>query len=128
NGADAFQLHDTHGVYIDITEQMASEVGLTVDRKAFEEEMEQAKEKARGAQKKFVVSAVTGELPKTDDSPKYQDFITRGKILGWGKENPVVRSEGLHQGEELTLRRDSSKVHAERGGQGTEGEILSRCR
>ena len=33
--------------------------------------MEEAKEKAREGGKKFVVTAVKGDLPTTDDSPKY---------------------------------------------------------
>src|SRR5262249_47659207 len=43
-GADAFKLHDTFGIYIDITEQMASEAGLSVDRPGYETELERAKE------------------------------------------------------------------------------------
>jgi alanyl-tRNA synthetase len=31
-GSVAFELHDTHGIYIDIVEQMAAERGFTVDR------------------------------------------------------------------------------------------------
>src|SRR5262249_54568947 len=81
SGKDAFTLHDTYGLYIDITEQMATEAGLGVDRAGYEDEMERAKEKARGARKKLIVTAVQGELPKTDDSPKYGGFKAKGKIL-----------------------------------------------
>ena len=71
SGIAAFQLHDTYGVYIDITEQMAGEAGLKVDRAGYSWLMEEAKRKAREAQKKHIVTAVTGELPGTDDAPKY---------------------------------------------------------
>src|SRR5205807_504216 len=71
SGADAFKLHDTYGIYIDITEQMADEAHLKVDRQGYEKEMEEAKQKARGARKKLVITAVSGDLPKTDDSPRY---------------------------------------------------------
>src|SRR5262249_4124363 len=36
SGADAFKLHDTYGIYIDITEQMAAEAGLSVARAEYE--------------------------------------------------------------------------------------------
>ena len=40
-GADAFELHDTFGIYIDITQQMAQEEGLRVDVPGFEAAMNQ---------------------------------------------------------------------------------------
>src|SRR5262249_34144222 len=67
----AFMLHDTCGVYIDIVEQMASERGINVDRGGFNTLMEAARERSRAAQKKRTVTAVQGDLPKTDDSLKY---------------------------------------------------------
>jgi alanyl-tRNA synthetase len=36
SGDDAFKLHDTYGVLIDITQQMAQEQGLTVDMEGYE--------------------------------------------------------------------------------------------
>src|SRR5262249_21333668 len=72
SGEEAYKLHDTYGVLIDITQQMAQEQGLTVDLAGFEKAMEEAKEKAREGGKKHAITAVKGELPKTDDEPKYQ--------------------------------------------------------
>src|SRR5581483_10140803 len=117
SGADAFQLHDTYGLYIDITEQMASEAGLSVDRTGYEEEMRKAKEKARGARKKMVVTAVAGELPKTDDSLKYRGFKAESKIRGWVKDNAVVKQGKLSAGEEGALLLDETNFYAEQGGQ-----------
>lgn len=117
SGADAFQLHDTYGLYIDITEQMASEAGLGVDRKGYEEEMARAKDKARGARKKMVITAVTGELPKTDDSAKYGGLNSKGTILGWVKDNVVVRAGRLEMDDEVALLLDRTNFYAEQGGQ-----------
>jgi alanyl-tRNA synthetase len=126
SGKDAFQLHDTHGVYIDITEQMASEAGLRVDRKGFEEELEQAKDLARAARKNLVITAVTGDLPKTDDAPKYGSLRTAATVVGWIKDN-VVRSAGrLEAGEEAALLLDRTNFYAEQGGQvGDTGTITT---
>jgi alanyl-tRNA synthetase len=127
SGQDAFQLHDTFGVYIDITEQMAGEAGLTVDRAGYEEEMERAKDKARGAQKKHAVTAIQGELPKTDDSPKYKGLAGKGKVLGWVKDNQVVTSGTLAAGEQVALVLDKTCFYAEQGGQvGDKGTIATK--
>jgi alanyl-tRNA synthetase len=126
SGDDAFQLHDTYGVYIDITEQMAAEAGLSVDRAGFDMAMQKAKEKARGARKKLVVSAVTGELPKTDDLPKYSAAPASAKLLGWVKDNTVVRKGRLESGDEGALLLDHTNFYAEQGGQvGDEGTITT---
>jgi alanyl-tRNA synthetase len=45
--ADAFQLHDTFGFPIELTEELATERGLTVDLEGFGELMERQREQAR---------------------------------------------------------------------------------
>ena len=46
-GEDAFRLHDTYGFPIDLTMEMASEVGLQVDAEAFRSAMQEQRERAR---------------------------------------------------------------------------------
>lgn len=48
-GAIAFRLYDTHGFPLELTEEVVAERGMTVDRVGFESEMEQQRERARGA-------------------------------------------------------------------------------
>ncbi len=117
SGEDAFQLHDTYGVFIDITEQMAAEAGLGVDRQRYQELMDEAKHKARGARKKLVISAVSGDLPRTDDSPKYQGLNAAATVLGWIKDNAVTRAGSLDTGTEAALLLDRTNFYAEQGGQ-----------
>jgi alanyl-tRNA synthetase len=125
-GSEAFQLHDTYGVLIDITLQMAQEQGLTVDVAGFEKEMEEAKSKAREGGKKFAVSAVQGTLPPTDDSPKYQNVPVMAKVLGWVKDNTVVTGGKLRAGESAAVLLDRTSFYAEQGGQvGDTGTIRS---
>ena len=91
SGEDAFMLHDTYGFSIDITEQMAAEAGLTVDRAGLRAATGAGQAtRSRQGRKKFVVTAVQGELPKTDDSPKYDGLSAKGKVVGWVKDNAVV--------------------------------------
>lgn len=117
SGDDAFKLHDTYGVYIDITEQMAAEAGLKVDRTGYDQLMADAKRKAREAQKKHIVTAVSGELPKTDDSAKYGSGEIQAKVLGWILGSDVVRNGQLRGEEAVALLVDRTNFYSESGGQ-----------
>jgi alanyl-tRNA synthetase len=126
SGQEAFQLHDTHGVLIDITQQMAQEHGFTVDMAGFEKEMEEAQKKAKAGGKKFTVTAVQGTLPPTDDNPKYRSELVTAKVLGWVKDNAVVTTGKLSAGESVALLLDRTNFYAEQGGQvGDSGTIRS---
>ncbi len=126
SGPDAFKLHDTYGVYIDITEQMAAEVEMSVDRAGFEREMEEAKRRARGARKKLVITAVRGELPRTDDSPKYGGLMATAMVTGWVEDNAVMRAGRLETDHEGGLLLDRTNFYAEQGGQvGDSGTITT---
>jgi alanyl-tRNA synthetase len=126
SGLDAFKLHDTYGLYIDITEQMASEAGLTVDRSGYEREMEVAKDLARGSRKMHAVSAISGELPNTDDSLKYKGLTAKAKIVAWVKDNLVGTGGKLGTGDQVALVLDKTNFYAEQGGQvGDKGTIAT---
>jgi alanyl-tRNA synthetase len=127
NAKDAFDLHTTHGLFIDITEQMAAEVGMRVDRSGYEALFEKFREDSDKGRKTFVVSAVKGDLPKADDAPKYGPQVIEAKVLGWVKDNAVVTSGKLSTGEEAALLLDKTNFYAEQGGQvGDTGEIVNQ--
>jgi alanyl-tRNA synthetase len=126
SGKDAFKLHDTYGVLIDITEQMATEQGMTVDRAGFEAELARAHEASKAGAKKVNVAAVQGELPPTDDAPKYGTAQVEAKVLGWVVDNVVVRKGKLTAGESAALLLDRTGFYAEQGGQvGDTGTLIS---
>lgn len=125
-GKEAFDLHQTYGVLIDITQQMAQEQDppLTVDLEGFEKELDKAKEKARAGGKKIDVTAVKGELPPTDDSPKYGTAQVEAKVVGWVKDNVVSREGKLTPGDSVALLLDRTGFYGEQGGQvGDQGTI-----
>jgi alanyl-tRNA synthetase len=124
SGAAAFQLHDTYGFFIDIVEQMAAEKGMAVDRPGFDRHMAEAKDRARAGQKKLSVSAITGDLPKTDDSAKYKPGRIEATILGWVEGNTVHRTGEVPCDKQVALLLDRTNFYAEQGGQvGDQGEI-----
>jgi len=116
SGDDAFDLHTTYGFFVDITEQMAGEIGMKVDRARFDELMKQFKENTKDS-KKFAVTAITGELPKTDDSPKYSHLTIAAKLVGWIQDSTVIRHGTLQQDEEAALILERTCFYAEQGGQ-----------
>jgi alanyl-tRNA synthetase len=125
-GAEAANLHTTYGFPIDLTEQMAGEVGLRVDQPGYEEAMEEHRRKSGQGRQKIVISALHGELPKTEEAPKYGGLNAYGKIVGWVKDNTVVRAGQLTEGEEAALLLDQTNFYAEQGGQiGDHGVIAT---
>jgi alanyl-tRNA synthetase len=71
SGADAFKLHDTHGLPIDVVNQKASELGFTIDVSEFEHLMDEARERARGAGTQRVFHNIARLAGPCDDSAKY---------------------------------------------------------
>jgi alanyl-tRNA synthetase len=116
SGEDAFDLHQTYGIFIDITQQMAEEENLHVDVSGFEAVMRRAKDITRERAKKHVITAVQGDLPTTDDSPKYKGLTAKGTIAAWVKEN-LVGTGSLACGDQLGLVLDKTNFYAEQGGQ-----------
>ena len=97
-GEDAFQLYDTYGFPLDLTQLMAREQGLQVDTDRFETLMSEQRQRARAAQKSDTLTANLGgvEMPKTDDGLKYETDACDASLLGW------VSAEGYHTRGELT--------------------------
>ncbi|MGL6094549.1 MAG: alanine--tRNA ligase, partial [Fimbriiglobus sp.] len=122
SGEDAFKLHGTYGVLIDITQQMAEEQGFTVDAARFQKLMD---EDGGPTTRRPTVTAIKGELPATDDSPKYGVAQISAKVLGWVVDNTVVTTGKLNAGDSAALLLDRTTLYAEQGGQvGDTGLIL----
>ena len=84
SGDFAFTLYDTYGFPFDLTELMAREVGLTVDRASFEKLMEEQRKRARAAQKKLIVEVDTG-LDITTQFVGYEHDTTSCQIVALSK-------------------------------------------
>jgi len=112
-GAFAFQLYDTYGFPLDLTELMARERGLAVDVAGFNELMEAQKARARAAQKKEVI-----ELSQVETS-------TPTEFVGYDLNQSAARVlEVLTIKDRTAVILDHSPLYAEMGGQvGDMGEI-----
>ena len=53
SGSDAFKLYDTYGFPLELTEEILSEKGITLDKEGFKKEMNAQKERARASRGDF---------------------------------------------------------------------------
>jgi len=109
----AFKLYDTYGFPLDLTELMARERGLTVDKEGFEKLMEEQRTRARAAQKKEVIS-----LSQIENT-------TPTKFVGYERlETPAKVLEVVSLKDKTAVILDASSCYAEMGGQvGDTGEL-----
>ena len=117
SGEDTANLQTTYGFPKDLTLQMAQELSLTVDEAGYEEAIQKHREISGQGRDKAVVSAVSGELPLTDDALKYKGLTAKGKIVAWVKDNLVGISGKLLPGDQVGLVVDKTNFYAEQGGQ-----------
>jgi alanyl-tRNA synthetase/REP element-mobilizing transposase RayT len=113
SGAFAFRLYDEQGFPFDLTELMARERGLTVDKEGFEKLMEEQRARARAAQKKEVISLSQIETTAPTKFIGYDQLETKAKVL-----------EVVGVKDKIAVVLDTSSAYAEMGGQvGDTGEL-----
>jgi alanyl-tRNA synthetase len=121
SGEDAFELYDTYGFPLDLTQLMAREKNLKVDTAGFDNLMEQQRQRARAAQKtsNFVSLAANTKLPVTDDSQKYKSDRCVSKVSGWiTSDGNYISSGKLNASDgEVGLVLEKTCFYAESGGQ-----------
>ncbi|MFA6571093.1 MAG: alanine--tRNA ligase [Bacteroidota bacterium] len=89
SGADAFQLYDTFGFPLDLTELIARENNLVVDTKEFENLMNQQKERSRSSRKIQAQEAVLPNVEFKSEFLGYDYFSTESKVL-WFEGNQII--------------------------------------
>jgi alanyl-tRNA synthetase len=119
-GDEAFRLHDTFGMPIEVTVELAGERGVTVDRTGFESAM--AEQRARSKAARVRVGFEGGpQLPDTE-FVGYDTLETAATVVRIG----VAESRGLlPAGAEDAVILDRSPFYAEAGGQvGDTGDLV----
>ncbi|MBN1361150.1 MAG: alanine--tRNA ligase [Sedimentisphaerales bacterium] len=119
SGDDAFQLYDTYGFPLDLTQLMAQERGLKVDTSRFAELMEQQRQRARAAQKSdsLLANLTDSELPATQDVHKYHADSCQATLLGWIDAEGFKKTGNVPADTEVGLVLDKTCFYAEAGGQ-----------
>ena len=114
-GDDAFKLSDTFGFPIQLTEELASEAGLTVDTDRFAELLDEQRRRAREAAKKVPIGLDAGAAPPTE-FVGYETLETDGSITAL--LDPEFRELAeAEEGQDVRVFLDRTPFYAEGGGQ-----------
>jgi alanyl-tRNA synthetase len=123
SGDRAFALHDTYGFPIDLTLEMASEQGLTVDEEGFRrlmnEQRQRAKDDARAKKGQHrdahAYREVADSMGRAVEFTGYDVTVDEGTVRGLVAGGEVVAS--AQPGDEVELVLDRTPFYAEGGGQ-----------
>ncbi|MGH3455403.1 MAG: alanine--tRNA ligase, partial [Nocardioidaceae bacterium] len=123
SGDKAFALHDTYGFPIDLTLEMASEQGLSVDEDGFRRLMTEQRQRAKAdAAAKKGQHAETGAYREIADSlgtpvdfTGYDEITSEGAVRGIVDDSGSVASAA--EGDEVEIVLDRTPFYAEGGGQ-----------
>lgn len=129
NGDDAFRLYDTYGFPFDLTEDFASENGMTVDRAGFDAAMEAQRERARAARQDTgsmkVQGGPLGEFTVKNEFVGYNELVTESKIIAIVHDDLLV--DAAVEGSKVVVILDRTPFYAESGGQiGDKGTITGK--
>ncbi len=128
SGEHAFKLYDTYGFPIDLTKELATEEGFTVDEDGFKALMDEQKNRARSARGDMEDAAWEEDIFAVIEGNTifdgYENDSLSSKILAIGKDGALVNT--AQAGDEITILLDKTCFYAESGGQiGDSGIIES---
>ena len=129
SGEEAFRLHDTYGFPLDLTREVASELGLSVDEEGFKRALEAQRERARLAQSQASGTSqldryrqlwerllVSGRLPREGTKRLHlETTYVQTEIAALLKDGQEVSA--VSEGEEAEVILKESPFYVESGGQ-----------
>ncbi|XP_030522882.1 alanine--tRNA ligase, chloroplastic/mitochondrial isoform X1 [Rhodamnia argentea] len=118
-GKDAFLLYDTYGFPVEITVEVAEELGVTVDMNAFDNEMEKQRRRSQAAHHAVKLEVgddadLTANVPDTEFLG-YDTLSARAVIKGLLVNGKSVIQ--VPEGSEVEVLLDKTPFYAESGGQ-----------
>jgi alanyl-tRNA synthetase len=120
-GSEAFKLHDTFGVPIDLTQELAQERGIEVDLEGFAAAMSAQRERSRGKVTQHLAAAK--DLPQSEFTG-YVELVTDSTVTILLKDGKPA--EVAVEGDEVEVFVERSPFYAESGGQvGDTGTITT---
>ena len=129
SGSQAFELYDTYGFPLELTQEIAEEQGLVVDIKGFESEMEKQRQRAKAASVSIDLT-LSGAIEKATSSlintkfKGYEDLEFSGKIIAIFRDGEFVNNAS--SGDRVKIVLDQTPFFAESGGQiGDKGVLLA---
>ena len=130
DGETVFKLHDTYGFPFDLTLEMASEQGLSVDEEGFRKLMKEQKDRAKAdARAKKTGHTDVSEYRKIFDASGatkftgYTEMSSEAKISAIMVEGKSVAEAEVNSDVEIIL--DRTPFYAEGGGQLPDGGLIT---
>ncbi|KAH9831216.1 tRNA synthetases class II (A)-domain-containing protein [Rhodofomes roseus] len=130
SGWDVWRLYDSFGFPEDLTRLMAEELGLDINEEEFAAAQAHSKEASKAGQKKGEKDVVkldvhdianlekTLNIPKTDDSAKYQLGNVTARVLSIYSDKSFVDSTAsISEDASFGILLDKTNFYAESGGQ-----------
>lgn len=121
SGELAFELYDTYGYPLELTREICSEKGLSVDEDEFRREMEAQRSRARSHSKQ-VGAVMAGDLYArflndhgATEFTGYSSLECEGRIIGLVADGSAV--DRADEGERVEVLLDRTPFYGERGGQ-----------
>ncbi len=121
DGAFAFQLYDTFGFPIDLTELLCEERGLHVDMEKFKELMERQREEGRKHHTRELIRAADIATEATTEFTGFEEDVTEAKVLEIHQQpghllvitdkTPFYVEMGGQHGDQGTLTHDGESFH-----------------
>ena len=120
SGKDAFELYDTYGFPLELTQEIAAESGIAVDEKGFNTEMEQQRQRSKDARE-------TIDLTIQSSLDTLAEKIDSTHFIGYESANADSQIEALlvdgesvaqvETGSEVQIVLNKTPFYAESGGQ-----------
>ncbi|GEK91489.1 alanine--tRNA ligase [Alkalibacterium kapii] len=129
SGKDVFQLYDTYGFPLELTEEVVEEEDITINYTEFEVEMQKQRERARSARQAensmAVQSSLLSEVSVDSAFIGYDHDEASSELIKLIKNDAFV--EEAEPGEAVRLIFNESPFYAEKGGQvGDTGLVLDK--
>ncbi len=125
-GVDAFKLYDTYGFPVDLTEEIAAESGLGVDREGFEQALEAQRMRARNARHEVdsmqVQTSLLRDLEVSSQFVGYKEWTITAKLEVLIVNNELADKAGV--GERVQVILDRTPFYAESGGQAADQGMI----
>ena len=129
SGKDAFELYDTYGFPLELTQEIAEEQGLAVDLEGFEREMELQKTRSKDSHEAIdlMTQNALGKIVAESDGTSflgYTQLATQSQIMGIVVSDDEGESKGVTAnaptataGDRIQVILDQTPFYGESGGQ-----------
>ncbi|MEO1392094.1 MAG: alanine--tRNA ligase [Cyanobacteria bacterium J06634_5] len=120
SGKEAFELYDTYGFPLELTQEIAEESGIAVDAKGFETEMQVQRDRSKAAHETIDLT-VQGSLDKLAENIESTEFVGYDHTDSQSKVEAILvagkSTQSAKTGDEVQIVLDQTPFYAESGGQ-----------